>query len=262
MRSVTGRVPDYEVLAREAERVGDSRLAWPAPHDPTRAIDDSEYDLATLWPLLTHSGLERKGRLAYVMQLNEHLARSLRSRWARWKPEWSEYDGLCKKSEAVTGILREYQLSSRPYSVSALQKFAVCPYQFLLSGIYRLEPREEPAPIEQLDPMTRGEMFHRIQADFMRTLQRSGGLPLIVPRLPAVLKQLDKTVDEVAKQYYEELVPAIDRVWHDAVEVMRADLRVWVQKLAAMTGWAPITSNLGSGSRLERDETRQAYRKQ
>jgi ATP-dependent helicase/nuclease subunit B len=247
MRSVTGRVPDYEALERDAERAGDSRLAWPAPRDPRRAIDDSEYDLATVWPLLAQRGAERKGRLAYVMQLNEHLARSLRSRWARWKPEWSEYDGLCKKSEAVTQILREYQLSSRPYSVSALQRFAVCPYQFLLSGIYRLEPREEPAPIEQLDPMTRGEMFHRIQAELMRKLQKPGRVPLTVARLPAALNQLDKTLDEVAKEYYEELAPAIDRVWHDAVEGMRADLRVWLQKLAAITGWIPIHFEFGFG---------------
>jgi len=247
MRSVTGRVPDFEVLAREAERDGASRLAWPAPRDPSRAIDNSEHDLATLWPLLTQPDAERKGRLAYVMQLNEHLARSLRSRWARWKPEWSQYDGLCKKSDAITEILQEYQLSSRPYSVSALQKFAVCPYQFLLSGIYRLELRGEPAPIEQLDPMTRGEMFHRIQAELLHTLQESGGLPLTVATLPGVLRQLDKTVDALAKQYYEELAPAIDRVWQDAVETMRADLRVWLEKMAATTDWIPIHFEFGFG---------------
>jgi ATP-dependent helicase/nuclease subunit B len=246
VRSITGRVPDYEELAREAERAGDSRLAWPAPRDPIRAIDDSEYDLATLWPLLTR-GVERKGRLAYVMQLNEHLARSLRSRWARWKREWSQYDGLCKKSEAVTEILENYQLSSRPYSVSALQKFAVCPYQFLLSGIYRLEPRQEPAPIEQVDPLTRGEMFHRVQAELLRKLQQFGELPLTDSKLPAALKQLDQTVDDVAKQYHEELAPAIDRVWEDAVESMRADLRVWLEKLAAVSGWIPIHFEFGFG---------------
>jgi ATP-dependent helicase/nuclease subunit B len=247
VRSVTGRVPDYESLARDAERVGDSRLAWPAPRDPNRAIDDSEYDLATLWPLLTVPSAERKGRLAYVMQLNDHLARSLRSRWARWKPEWSQYDGLCKKSEKITEILRENQLSSRPYSVSALQKFAVCPYQFLLSGIYRLEPREEPAPIEQLDPLTRGEMFHRVQAHLLRELQNSDGLPLTPPKLPAALKQLDKTLDDVAHHYYEELAPAINRVWQNGVERLRADLRVWLEKLAAVTSWTPIHFEFGFG---------------
>lgn len=247
MRSITGRVPDYEALAREAEQIGGSRLAWPAPRDLRLAIDDSEYDLAVLGPLLTETGGERKGRLAYVTQLNEHLARSLRSRWARWKPEWSQYDGLCKKSEAVTSILQEYQLSSRPYSVSALQKFAICPYQFLLSSIYRLEPREEPAPIEQLDPLTRGEMFHRIQAQLLRELHRSGELPLTAPKLPTALKELDKTVDDVAGQYREELAPAIDRVWRDAIESMRSDLRVWLEKSASTSEWAPMHFEFGFG---------------
>lgn len=247
IRSMTGRVPDYEVLARDAERIGDSRLAWPAPRDPGKAVDDSEYDLAVLWPLLTQPGVERKGRLAYVMQLNEHLARSLRSRWARWKPKWSRYDGLCNKSDPVAEILREYQPTSRPYSVSALQKFAVCPYQFLLSGLYRLEPREEPAPIEQLDPLTRGEMFHRIQAMLLRELQTCSGLPLTGAKLPKALKLLDQTVDDVSKQYQEELAPAIDRVWHDAIENMRADLRIWLEKVAETSGWIPVHFEFGFG---------------
>ena len=249
MRSITGHVPDYELMAREAERIGDSRLAWPAPRDSNLAVDDSEYDLAVLWPLLTQPGVERKGRLAYVMQLNDHLARSLRSRWARWKPEWSQYDGLCNKSDLIAEILREHQLSSRPYSVSALQKFAVCPYQFLLSGIYRLEPREEPSPIEQVDPLTRGEMFHRIQAELLRELQKSDRLPLTAPKLPSALKQLDKTIDDIARNYYEELAPAIDRVWQDAVESMRGDLHIWLEKLTATSEWIPFRFEFGFGFR-------------
>jgi RecB family exonuclease len=128
-----------------------------------------------------------------------------------------------------------------------LQKFAVCPYQFLLSGIYRLEPREEPAPIEQLDPLTRGEMFHRIQAELLRELHRSGELPLTAPKLPAALKELDKTVDDVAGQYREELVPAIDRVWRDAIESMRSDLRVWLEKSASTSAWVPMHFEFGFG---------------
>ncbi len=41
-RSITGHVPDYEVLAREAELAGASRLAWPAPRDVLKAIDDAD----------------------------------------------------------------------------------------------------------------------------------------------------------------------------------------------------------------------------
>ena len=163
-RSITGQVPDYEVLAREAELAGASRLAWPAPRNSSEAIDDAEYDLATVWPLLNTSE-PRAGRLAYVMKLNSRLARSLRGRWARWQEKWSEHDGLVTQRPSILKILESQRLMARPYSVSALQNFAACPYRFLLSAIYRLEPREEPAPLEEMDPLTKGGLFHRIQAD-------------------------------------------------------------------------------------------------
>ena len=150
-RSITGHVPDYEVLAREAELAGASRLAWPAPHDSSEAIDDAEYDLATVWPLL-NTNQPRAGRLAYVMKLNSHLKRSLRGRWARWQEKWSEHDGLITQRPSILKILESQRLAARPYSVSALQNFAACPYRFLLSAIYRLEQREEPAPLEEMDP--------------------------------------------------------------------------------------------------------------
>lgn len=247
-RSITGHVPDYEVLARDAEVAGASRLAWPAPRSPFEAIDNAEYDLATVWPLLNTND-PRAGRLAYVMTLNSHLARSLRGRWARWQERWSEHDGLFTKRPSIIKILESQHLTARPYSVSALQNFAVCPYRFLLSAIYRLEPREDPAPLEKMDPMTKGGLFHRIQAELQRELKDKGLLPMKAAQLPQALKMLDGTVKRVAKEAYEELAPAIDRVWLDAIEAMRSDLRVWLEKVAEQDGWVPIHFEFGFGFR-------------
>jgi ATP-dependent helicase/nuclease subunit B len=245
-RSITGYVPDYEVLARDAELAGASRLAWPAPRDPSEAIDDAEYDLATVWPLLNTNGA-RAGRLAYVMKLNPHLARSLRSRWARWQSRWSEHDGLFTKRSSILEILESHRLATRPYSVSALQNFAACPYRFLLSAIHRLEPREELAPLEEMDPLTKGGLFHRIQAELQRELKDKGLLPVKTAQLPQALNMLDQTVRRVADEAYEELAPAIDRVWADAIEAMRSDLRLWLEKVAEQDGWVPIHFEFGFG---------------
>ena len=245
-RSITGHVPDYEVLARKAELAGASRLAWPAPRDPSEAIDDSEYDLATVWPLL-NTNEPRAGRLAYVMKLNSRLARSLRGRWARWQEKWSEHDGLVTRRSSILNILDSKRLTARPYSVSALQNFAACPYRFLLSAIYRLEPRDEPAPLEEMDPLTKGGILHRVQAELQRELKNKGLLPVKAAQLPQALKMLDRTVKRVAEEAYEELAPAIDRVWRDAIEAMRSDLRVWLQKVAEQDGWVPIHFEFGFG---------------
>jgi ATP-dependent helicase/nuclease subunit B len=246
VRSITGDVPDHEILAREAELSGSSRLAWPAPRDPFQAIDDSEYDLASVWPLLNRE-VPRAGRLTYILKLNSCLARSLRSRWARWHKPWSLYDGLVSKRNPIAEILERYRLRARPYSASGLQKFAACPYRFLLSEIYRLGPRDEPAPLAQMDPLTKGRLFHRIQAKLQLALRERGVLPVKVKELPDALELLDKVVDSVAGQAYEELAPAIDRVWQDEIESMRADLRMWLRKVAEQDGWVPVHFEFGFG---------------
>jgi hypothetical protein len=52
LKAVEGRLPGFEELRRRAEQGSEARLGWPAPDDPRDAIDEAEYDLALLAPLL------------------------------------------------------------------------------------------------------------------------------------------------------------------------------------------------------------------
>src|SRR4029450_12452812 len=131
----------------------------------------------------------------------------------------------------TTALVASQRLSARPYSLSALQKFSTCPYQFLLSAIYRLEPAQEPEPLQKLDPLTRGALFHQVQAEFFRTLQAEGQLPVTEDRLHEVLACLDRIVSKTAADYHEQLAPAIERVWRDEVSDIARDLRVWARRL-------------------------------
>ena len=63
-------------------------------------------------------------------------------------------------------------LRARPYSVSALQNYAYCPYRFFLSAMYHLQPLEDPEPLERMDPLTKGSLFHEVLAEFFRALQQ------------------------------------------------------------------------------------------
>jgi CRISPR/Cas system-associated exonuclease Cas4 (RecB family) len=241
-RAIRGHIPDFEKLEQEAADAVKARLAWPAPPDPDRAIDSVEHDLAILGPLLRESDSSKvRGRARYLLELNENLARSLRSRWARWhNKSWSQFDGLVRTTAAIMPALAEHRLCARPYSVSALQKFAACPYQFLLSAIYRLEPRKEIAALEQLDPLTRGHMFHRVQAEGLRVLARNGDLPVTPKNLDNATAVFDQTLDRVGAEYREELAPPILRVWLNEIEAMRADLRGWLRHVAASGDtWLP-----------------------
>jgi ATP-dependent helicase/DNAse subunit B len=135
--------------------------------------------------------------------------------------------------------LDKQRLGNRPYSLSALQRFAICPYQFLLAAVHRLQPWDEPQPVVRMDPLTRGSLFHAAQAEYLRTLDAAGALPVSAGTLQSAIVTLHQVVDRVAAEYADELVPAIERVWRDEIDEIRRDLGIWVQRMAADVEWIP-----------------------
>ena len=246
-RALTGAIPDPQTLERAATVEGGARLAWPAPNDPVRAIDEIEHDLASLGALL-HEGAAARGRARYLLELNDRLARSLRTRWARWRPRFTPYDGIVQLAPGTQDALLASRPTARAYSVSALQRFAACPYQFYLSAIWRLEPRDDIAPLTRLDPLTRGSLFHQVQAECFRALQQSGALPLSVERVPEAHAVLDGVLARVAGEYHEKLAPAVERVWREEVVSLRVDLRTWLDRSAVeQVEWEPFAFELAFG---------------
>ena len=240
VRAITGRLPDYRQLEKEAAGASGARLAWPAPKDPDRAIDDLEHDLATLRQLLdSDNPAAVRGHAHYLLDLNASLGRSVRSRWARGERKWSTSDGLIRAAPALQTAIDSQRLRRRPYSLSALQRYATCPYQFLLSTIYRLEPWDEPEPLTRMDPLTRGSLFHSAQAEFYRAMQAEGALPIRRSTVEGALAVLNDALDRVAAEYAEKLAPAIERVWRDEIDELRRDLAIWVQKIADEEAWHP-----------------------
>lgn len=241
LRAATGRLPDYERLEELAREAGNATLAWPAPPDPAAAIDDLEHDLAVLRRLIDERDRGAvKGHAHYLLKLNECLRRSVVDRWARGEARWSVHDGVIRVADDTRGMLASQRLTARPYSLSALQRFSACPYQFLLAAVYRLQPFEQPAPLERMDPLTRGSLFHEMQARFFRGLDEQGRLPIVEGTVDDARAVLDAVVDDVAARAYDELAPAVDRVWHDEIASIRRDLHDWLPYLARDGGeWHP-----------------------
>ncbi len=247
-RALAGRIPDPQTLERAASEAGGARLAWPAPEDPSRAIDEVEHDLSSLAGLVRPDAVDTRGRARYLLDLNDRLARSLRSRWARWRQRFTPYDGIVQLAPGTRDALLGSRLNARSYSPSALQRFATCPYQFYLSAIWRLAPRDEIAPLDRLDPLTRGSLFHEVQAECLRELKETGRLPLAAAGLAEATGVLDRALDRVAARYQEKLAPAILRVWQDEVESLRVDLRTWLEKsVEGQAEWEPYAFELAFG---------------
>jgi CRISPR/Cas system-associated exonuclease Cas4 (RecB family) len=157
-------------------------------------------------------------------------------------------DGLIDPEVATIAALMRHRIGERAYSPTALESFAVCPYRFLLRAIHQLRPREEIEALDVLDPLTRGALIHEMQFQLLGILRAEKQLPLSAEYLELVFGRLDSVVTRVAADYYERLAPAITRVWEDAIEALRLDLREWLRRLAAAgPEWTPSHFELAFG---------------
>ncbi|MEJ2146266.1 MAG: PD-(D/E)XK nuclease family protein [Acidobacteriota bacterium] len=241
LRAVEGRLPD---LDRFDHRIGDrtvARLGWPAPLDPRQAIDQAEFDLAVLEPLL-HGGTERiRGRGRFLLDVNPWLARSLRTRFKRWSPAWSDDDGLVAPREpAILEILNRHRLAARSHSPTSLQTYAQCPYRYFLHAVQRLRCRDRFVVVEQMDPLLRGSLVHSVQFELFRSLDADQLLPFAPAHADEILDRVDRILDAVAGRYAEQVLPVLPRVWQTQIEGLRVDLRSWVREVISQDeGWCP-----------------------
>jgi RecB family exonuclease len=250
LRAARGQSSDVRDIEREAELGAQTRIGWPAPPEPADAIDDAEFDLAVLRPAFDHPA-DGKGAGAYLTRVNPQLVRSLRARGRRWLKKWHAEDGLLELDIHALQVMERYRLGSRPYSPSALEQFAACPYRFALRSIHQLRPAEHYTQIQRMDPALSGDLFHRAQFELFRELRSEGMLPVTPQNLTTACERLDRALDRVSAAFAEKYAPAIPQVWAAEVESLRIDLRGSLHQAATTEpGWTPAFFEFAFG--LER----------
>ena len=247
LRAAEGKLPGFDELARRAETVGAARLGWPAPARSADAIDEAEHDLALLESLFKKPEADTVGTARYLLSANAHLARALRFRANRWLKKFTYADGIVEPHAEAKAALAKHTFGERSFSPTALQNYAACPYRFVLQAIHRLSAREEPAPLEELDPLQRGSLIHDVLFKFYGKLRAAGQLPVSALNFEASLATLEQTIDEEAARYKDDLAPAIERVWQDGITSIKADLREFLRLSKHDTTWVPTYFELAFG---------------
>jgi ATP-dependent helicase/nuclease subunit B len=269
LRAKGGALPDLRELSRPPGALAASRLAWPAPATPEAAIDEAEHDLATLLDLFSGtpapglSGTPAPGLAAprpasvrggarYLLEENTHLARVMRSRYARWELRYlTPWDGARIASPVARAWLAGQRLTERPYAPTALEKFAACPYRFFLAAVMGLAQQEEAAPIERLEPATRGNLVHRALALLAAEMERRGWTagpqappPEHLDEARALARSITKQVGDEAR---DQLAPRIGRVFDTEIEELAADVEGFVVATFRDAPWIPHRFDLRFG---------------
>jgi len=239
MRAAEGRLPGFAELARRADETSQTRIGWPAPTRPELAIDAAEYDLAILRQLLSGAQKEVDGAAHYLLTANPRLKRALQFRARRWRPEWRYVDGLVDPNALARDALsaRHSQLSQRGFAVTALEKYAACPYRFYLATVVGLSPRKEVTAVEEMDASTRGLLIHELLCSVSTALHEQG-LFSASSDFGEARRVLLRTVDSEASVWRDKLAPVIARVWDDAIADISTDLVRWLFETRE-SGWEP-----------------------
>jgi hypothetical protein len=87
-------------------------------------------------------------------------------------------------------------------------------------------------PLEILDPLTRGQLYHEVVSTFLRKAVPDKMLPITPANLAIAQAMIDDMLTATAAEFHEQYAPALERVWQDEVELLRADLRGWLTQVS------------------------------
>ena len=254
-RAGLGKIPTLAEIRAQAGRESQVVRGIRAPRNPSHAIDRREFDLGRVAGALgrPEAGSAGAGTAAYLLS-DPALARSLRQEYMRQQWKWQSPDGFLNPDPEALAALERHRPGNRSFSVTGLEAYASCPYQFFLKNILRLRPIERPEALLHLDPLTRGSLLHDVFFHLGREFRERNLAPLAEERLSEAFRVLETVFWQVEEEVRERVAPAIDRIWRDQMDGLLGDLRGFLQRYAA-TGRVPLANELtfGMGARQPAD---------
>jgi RecB family exonuclease len=179
---------------------------------------------------------------------------------ARWSRELTPYDGLvawsAKDGEgagAAAEVRRRLDPVTMdwPISASRLATYTRCGFQYLLQHVLRLEPAMEPEERRRLEPLERGNLFHKVAERFLRERRQRGELP--VRDDAATRERLVELGERALAEHVAGSPPRFTLLWERERARFRQTLLGWLAREAAAAGRAtPAHFEVGFGPAPER----------
>ena len=231
LEAVTGQRHDFETLAQfPGWRSVPLHPAPPGAYE--RPLDQREW-------LVTRALTARPAPEPLLRQLpgaRRGLA-AIRSREAT--DALTAYDGL---------LSRGVDLGDVPLAPTALERYASCPFRFLLERVYGLEAVEEPDRILMMDPRDRGDLVHAVLEATFRTLAERGALPLTPENLPAAQESLDAAFAAASAEAERRGLTGLPALWAGEQARLREELRSALEAEAGdPAGWRPARFEVAFG---------------
>jgi hypothetical protein len=173
---------------------------------------------------------------------------------ARWSGRLTRYDGLVVGEGDEDLRARLDPLAARyPVSASRLATYARCGFLYLLQSVLRLQPAPEPEERRRIDPLERGDLFHRVAERYLRERRDRGELP--VRDTDAARARLAEMAEEALEGLVAGSPPRFTLLWQREKRRFHETVLAWLGREAAAAGRStPAHFELSFGLGRERDE--------
>jgi len=157
--------------------------------------------------------------------------KSLLASKARWSGRLTRYDGLVLEEDSELGQKLDPLHARHPVSASRLAVYARCGFQYLLQNVLRLQPAPEPEERRRIDPLERGDLFHRVAEAFLRERRDQAELPVTdaEPRR----ERLREMAEEALQGLVAGSPPRFTLLWEREKRRFHETMQSWLTSEAA-----------------------------
>jgi RecB family exonuclease len=151
---------------------------------------------------------------------------------ARWSGRLTRYDGLVV-GEGDEDLRSKLDPLTAPYAASAsrLATYARCGFLYLLQNVLYLQPAPEPEERRRIEPLERGDLFHRVAERYLRELRDRGELP--VRETAEARARLAEMAEEALEGLVAGSPPRFTLLWQREKRRFHETLQAWLVREAA-----------------------------
>ena len=147
---------------------------------------------------------------------------------------WAVQDRLSNRLTAYDGFLGALNEEARrrldpvasSISASRLATFSRCGFQYLLQYVLRIPPTLEPEERRKLEPLERGDLFHRVAERFLREMRDQGRLP--VQDTEETRERLAEMAEEALTEHVAGSPPRFRALWDREKRRFHSTLGDWL----------------------------------
>ncbi len=187
-----------------------------------------------IWTMDTTSNGEFPDSIANMRPLIDHVVAVEKSREATHKH--LAYEGvLTAGTLSVEGQKRLQSLHNKPYSVTELETYAKCPFQYFVNNVLRFRVEEEEAE-DELSSLERGSLLHKILFTFYHKRREREDPPIRQCNdadFEKAIQQLNKILQNASEEHRgqrkETTIDENNLFWETDIQKLRVALHKWLK---------------------------------